>query len=238
MLASALRRDVGDRALDDLQKRLLDTLAGDIAGDGGVLRLAGDLVDLVDIDDAALGQLHVEIRSLQKSEQDVFDVLAHIAGLGQRGRVRDGERHIQDLGQRLGEQRLAGAGGADEQNVALLQLHVGVVLEINALIVVIDRHRQGDFCVVLTDDIVVHVGLDLLRRGERVGQFKLLLVQAVVHLIVQDGRAELDAFIADVDIGTGDDAADLLLFFAAEGAADGVSCQAGLLLSGIIVSCR
>ena len=37
---------------------------------------------------------------------------------------------------------------------------------------------------------------------------------------------------------SGDDAADLLLFFAAEGAADGVSCQAGLLLSGIIVSCR
>ena len=85
---------------------------------------------------------------------------------------------------------------------------------------------------------MVHVGLDLLRRGERVGQFKLLLVQAVVHFIVQNGRAELDAFVADVDVGAGDDPADLLLTLAAEGAADGVSCQAGLLLSGIIVSCR
>ena len=59
-----------------------------------------------------------------------------------------------------------------------------------------------------------------------------------MHLIVQDRRAEFNALVADVDIGAGDDAADLLLFFAAEGAADGVSCQAGLLLSGIIVSCR
>ena len=103
---------------------------------------------------------------------------------------------------------------------------------------VIDRHGQGNLCVVLADDIVVHVGFDLLRRGKRVGQLELLLVQTVVHLIVQNGRAELDAFVADVDVGAGDDAADLLLLFAAEGAADGVSCQAGLLLSGIIVSCR
>ena len=69
-------------------------------------------------------------------------------------------------------------------------------------------------------------------------QLELLGVDAVVHLIAQDGRAELDAFVADVDVGAGDDPADLLLTLAAEGAADGVSCQAGLLLSGIIVSCR
>ena len=64
MLAPALRGNVGDRALNDLQKRLLDALAGDVAGDGGVLRLAGDLVDLINIDDAALGQFHVKIRRL------------------------------------------------------------------------------------------------------------------------------------------------------------------------------
>ena len=91
-------------------------------------RLAGDLVHLVDVDDAALGQLNVEIRRLQQAEQDILDIFAHIAGLGQRGRVRDGERHVQDLGQRLGKEGLAGAGGADEQDVALLQLHVGVLL--------------------------------------------------------------------------------------------------------------
>ena len=175
---------------------------------------------------------------VQQAEQDVLDVLADVAGLGQRRGVGDGERHVQDLGQRLGEEGLAGAGGADEQDVALLQLHIGVVLEVDALIVVVDRDGQGDFGVVLADDIAVHVGFDLLRRRERIRQLELLGVDAVVHLIAQDGRAELDAFIADVDVGAGDDPADLLLTLAAEGAADGVSCQAGLLLSGIIVSCR
>ena len=139
VLASALRRDVGDRTLDDLQKRLLHALAGYVAGDGRVFGLAGDLVDLVDVDDAALGQLDVKIRRLQQAEQDVLDVLADVAGLGQRRGVGDGERHVQDLGQRLGEEGLAGAGGADEQDVALLQLHIGVVLEVDALIVVVDR---------------------------------------------------------------------------------------------------
>ena len=134
--------------------------------------------------------------------------------------------------------RPPGAGGSDEQDVALLQLHIGVVLEVDALIVVVDRDGQGNFGVVLADDIAVHVGFDLLRRRERIRQLELLGVDAVVHLIAQDGRAELDAFVADVDVGAGDDPADLLLTLAAEGAADGVSCQAGLLLSGIIVSCR
>jgi len=56
MLASALRRNIRDRALDDLQQRLLHALAGDVARNGGILALAGDLVDLVNVDDAALGE--------------------------------------------------------------------------------------------------------------------------------------------------------------------------------------
>ena len=57
MLAAALRRNRGDRALEDLQQRLLHALARDVARDRRVLGLAGDLVDLVDVDDAGLGAL-------------------------------------------------------------------------------------------------------------------------------------------------------------------------------------
>ena len=70
MLASALRRDVGNRALDDLQKRLLDALAGDVARNGGILALAGDLVDLVHIDDAHLRALNVAIGGVDELEQE------------------------------------------------------------------------------------------------------------------------------------------------------------------------
>src|SRR4029077_17145738 len=62
VLAPALRRNVGDRAFEDLQQRLLDALAADIAGDGWVVRLTRDLIDLVDVDDSPLGAADVEVR--------------------------------------------------------------------------------------------------------------------------------------------------------------------------------
>ena len=124
MLASALRRDVGDRALEDLQQRLLHALAGDVPGDRRVVALAADLVDLVDVDDAALRLLFVVAGGLVELEDDVLDVLADVAGLGERRGVDDRERNRQHAGQRLGQQGLAGAGRADQQDVRLLQLDV------------------------------------------------------------------------------------------------------------------
>ena len=62
--------------------------------------------------------------------------------------VRRAEGH--DLrrlcGQRLGEEGLAGAGGADEQDIALGQLDIilaGLVLVAQALVVVVHGHGQG-----------------------------------------------------------------------------------------------
>ena len=128
MLAAALRRNVGDRAFQDLQQRLLHAFARDIAGDGRILVLAADLVDFVDIDDALLAALHVPVGSLQQPQDDVLDVLADVAGFGQRGGVDDGEGHIQDARQGLRQQRLAGAGGTDQQNVGFGKLHFGAAL--------------------------------------------------------------------------------------------------------------
>ena len=122
MLAAALRRNVGDRAFENLQQRLLHAFARNVAGDGRVLVLAADLVDFVDVDDALLAALHVAIGGLQQLEDDVLDILADVAGFGQRGGIDDGERHIQNAGQGLRQQGLAGAGRADQQDVRLRQL--------------------------------------------------------------------------------------------------------------------
>ena len=99
MLAAALRGHARHGALDDLEERLLHAFARDVAGDGGVLGLAADLVDLVDIDDAALGPLDIVVGGLQKLKNDVLDVLADIAGFGQGRRVGHGEGHIEHAGQ-------------------------------------------------------------------------------------------------------------------------------------------
>ena len=90
----------------------------------GFSALAGDLVDLVDVDDAGLGALDVVVGGLDQLEQDVLDVLTDVAGLGQRGGVGDRERHVEHPGQGLGQVGLAAAGGADEHDVGLGQLDV------------------------------------------------------------------------------------------------------------------
>ena len=128
VLAAALRRHRGDRPFEDLQERLLDALAGHVARDRRVVRLARDLVDLVDVDDPGLGLLDVEVGRLDQLQQDVLDVLTDVAGLGERGRVGDRERDVEDPRERLGEQRLAAAGRAEQEDVRLLQLDLAVVL--------------------------------------------------------------------------------------------------------------
>ena len=209
VLAPALRRHVGDRALEDLEQRLLHALARDVARDRGVLGLAGDLVDLVDVDDAVLGALDVEVGGLDELEEDVLDVLADVAGLGQRGGVGDGEGHVEDARQRLGEQRLAAAGRAEEQDVALLQLDVGSpeVTALDALVVVVDRDRQRPLGP--SWPTTYSSRMALISRG--LGRLSRSSVRRRRELLVDDLVAQLDALVADVDAGTGDELLDLPL---------------------------
>ncbi len=168
MLAAALGRHRRHGAFDDLEQGLLHPFPGDVPGNGGAVGLAGDLVDFVDIDDAPGGLLHIVVRRLEQVEDDVLHILAHVAGLRQGGGVGDGEGHVQDPGQGLGQQGLTGAGGADQQDVALLELHpVQVHPGVDALIVIIDRHGQDLFGPFLADDVLVDLLLDGRRLGNR-----------------------------------------------------------------------
>ena len=218
VLAAALRRNRGGGALEDLQQRLLHALAGHVAGDGRVLALARDLVDLVDVDDARLGLLDVVVGGLDELEQDVLDVLADVAGLGEGGGVGDGERHVEHAGERLGEVRLAAAGGADEQDVGLRQLDAVVLaapgggLRLHPLVVVVDGDGQRLLGGVLPDDVAAEEVEDLVRLGQlaeaELGTFGELLLDDLV--------AEVDALVADVHAGPGDELLDLLLALSAE----------------------
>ena len=96
MLAAALGRDARHGPFNELEEGLLHTLARNVAGDGGVFRFPADLVDLVDVHDAPLGALDVVVRVLEKLEDDVLNVFAHVARLGEGGGVGDGERHVED----------------------------------------------------------------------------------------------------------------------------------------------
>src|SRR5829696_4479537 len=151
VLASALRWYARDRALQYLQQRLLDALAGDVAGYGGVIALARDLVNLVDVDDPRLRLLYVEV-----------------GGLGQRRGVGDREGDVEDLGEGLGQERLARTRRAQEQDVRLLEL--GAVGSLgahrDALVVVVDGDGQDPLGLVLAYDVLVEDTVDLAWLGE------------------------------------------------------------------------
>ena len=224
VLAAALRRDRGDRAFQDLQQRLLHALARDVPGDRGVLALARDLVDLVDVDDALFGLLDVVVGGLDELEQDVLDVLADVAGLGQRGGVGDGERDVEAAGQGLREVGLAAAGGADQQDVGLGDLDVVVVAAVgeaaalgrvaglDPLVVVVDGDGEGTLGGLLADDVFLQEVEDLAGLG----QFEAAQVGYLGEFFFNDLVAEFDALVADVDAGPGNELADLLLALSAE----------------------
>ena len=93
----ALRRNVGYGAFQNLEKRLLHTLPGNVAGDRWVFVLAADLIDFVDINDALLALLDIAVGRLEQLEDDVLDILADVPGLGQGGGVHNREGNVENL---------------------------------------------------------------------------------------------------------------------------------------------
>ena len=79
----------------------MHAFARDITSNGWIIGFARDFIDLVDIDDAALSARHIEIGGLDQAQEDVLDILTNIARFCEGGSVRDAERHIQNLGERL-----------------------------------------------------------------------------------------------------------------------------------------
>src|SRR5712672_2401750 len=214
----SITRDVsGDGSFDDLEQRLLHTLAGHVTGDRRTFRLAADLVDFVDIDDAALGSFDMVLGRLQKLLDDVLNILADITRLGQRRSVGHGEGHVENARQRLGKQRLARTGRADQQDVRLREFDVAVLgLVIEALVVVVNGDRQHLLRMVLADHIIVENLADFLRRRNAVARFH----QRRLVLLADDVLAQLNAFVANEHGRTGNQLAHLVLVLAAERAVE------------------
>ena len=138
---------------------------GHITGNRRIVGLARNLIDLVNVDDAALRPFDIIVRGLQQLQNDVLDILADIAGFGEGRCIGHGERHINDARQRLGQQRLPAPGGADQQNIRLRQFDVAILLAMGqALVVIVDSNRENFLRVLLTNHIVVKNFLNISRR--------------------------------------------------------------------------
>ena len=202
MLSAALGRNVGDRAFEYLQQRLLHAFTRDVASDRRVLVLAANLIDLVDIDDALLCAFDVAIGRLQKLQDDVLNVFADVARFSQRGGIDNREGHAQHARQRLRQQRLAGSGRPNQKDVGFLNLDVRTTAaDFDPLVVLVDRDRQTLLRLVLSDNILVQKTLNLAGLGKRwARRYGLGLL-----IVGDDLIADVDALIADVDGRTGNE---------------------------------
>ena len=116
-----------------------------------------------------MGFFDIEIAFAQKLGNDLLDVFTDITRLGQRGRVRHHERHVQFARQRLRQQRFTRTGRTDKQDVGFRQFDVAVGFRVaQAFVMVVHRHRQGFLGLFLTDNMIVEVGDDFGRRGQLV----------------------------------------------------------------------
>ena len=66
MLSATLGRYACHGTLDDLQQCLLYALTGYITGNGYILTLFRDLIDLINIYDTVLGTFHIVVRRLDQ----------------------------------------------------------------------------------------------------------------------------------------------------------------------------
>ncbi len=219
VLAAALRGNRRLGAFQDLQQRLLHALPRHVAGDGRVLALAGDLVDLVDVDDARLGALHVVVGSLDQLEQNVLDILTDVPGLGKGGGVRDRERDVEHLGQGLRQVGLSAAGGTEHQDVGLGQLNrftragfAALFAGLNSLVMVVNRDSKRPLGGVLSDDVALQEVPDLGGLGQLIEFY----VVGVGQFLFDDLVAQINALIADVNAWPSNELLDLLLALSAE----------------------
>jgi hypothetical protein len=172
-------------------------------------------------DCAPLNMLKPAIVRLQELQDDVLDVLADVSRLGQRRRVDDREGDGEHPGQRLRHERLAGARGADEQDVGLGELDVvaaaRLLLDIAPRVVVVDSDGQLLLGLLLADDVLVQELLDLDRH--RQGGAGAAVEPVVVG---DDVVADLDALVADEHGRARNELADVVLVLVAERAVQDV----------------
>src|SRR5690606_33911537 len=218
MLAPTFGRDSCDGPFENLEQRLLHAFARDVSRNGSVVGLARDLVDFVDVDDATFGTLDVEVRRVQQMRKDAFYVFADVSGFGQGRCVGYREGHVEDPRERSGEEGLAGARRANQEDVRLLEFDifvvVHVVVRVDALVVIVDGNGERLLCTRLADDVFVEGGFNFAGRQPLVARPGALARRGTCRraggrlkgsdVRSHDARRVVDAAVADVHLRTRD----------------------------------
>ncbi len=143
-------RDRGDSAFQHLEQGMLDALPHVLEARS----YRPNLVDLVDVDDAALGCIQVAVRCLDQSDEHALNVIPDVPSFGQTRGIADDQWDAQEGSQASDEMSLATATWADEQDVRLLDDNIPEIVVGDDRIVVVSvpsinetfevvRHSEG-----------------------------------------------------------------------------------------------
>src|SRR5579883_1215468 len=127
-------------------------------------------------------------RGLEKITDDLLDVAADIANLGEFRRLDFQERRARKLGEAPRNLGLAAAGRPNHQNVFWQDLLAHYALEAQPAPAVAQGDRDGAFGFLLADDEPVKLGDDLARR--KVGHLKCFLLP-LAHFEAIDSSTKL-----------------------------------------------
>ena len=126
---------------------------------------------------------------------DILDVLADVAGLGQRRRIGNRKWNVEQTCERLRQQRLTAARRTDEQHVAFRKLDF-VLLDtgIQTFVMIVDRDGQDLLGLLLTNDVFVEDLIDLHGDAQLAARAARRLL---LNFLTNDVVTQLDAFIAN-----------------------------------------
>ena len=168
MLTTTLRRNVHTCTFQKFQQSLLYALTTDITCNGGVVRLAGNLINLVNKHNTTLRSFHIIVSHLQQARQNTLYVLAHITSFREHRCINDGKRYVQQFGNGTCQQRLTRTRRTHHNDVRLLNLYTIIVSRLlQTLVMIIYCYRQESLSLILTNDILVQIRFDFLGLGNR-----------------------------------------------------------------------
>jgi len=215
VFAASLRRNVHHRPLQELEQSLLHPFPRHITRNGGIVALAGDLVDLINKDNAPFGGLHVIVGHLQQAGQQTLYVFAHIAGFGKHRGVNNRKGYMQHPGNGTRQKGLARPGLPYQNDVGLFNLGFIVPdLLPQPLVMVVDSHGQNLLGTVLPDDILVKKLLDL--PGFHQLDAAQIKTSLLFHLLQEDGMRLLRTPVTNMTINARNEQVDIPFLPSAE----------------------
>ena len=123
MFPATLRRNIRYCAFKNFQKRLLHSLSRNISGYRTIFTPPGNFINFINIYNSLFGAFNIIICSLNKAEQNIFNIFTDISGLSQSRSISNCERNTQGFRKRLRKISFAYSGRTEKKYIALLNYH-------------------------------------------------------------------------------------------------------------------